>query len=79
MPQKTMKYYKIDRKSYHICLNKANNKVIIASTKTDVAKYIGISTDTLNRRLGNKGEYSDEEWSVWCNVVPKKARMGYAL
>jgi hypothetical protein len=74
-----MKYYRINRKSYHICLNKEENKVFIVSTKTDIANIIGISTDTLNRRLWHSLIYNDDKWSVWCDVEPKKARTGYAL
>lgn len=66
-------------KQHYIGLNKATNKIILAGSKVEIAKFIGISTDTLNRRLDNKSEYSDEEWSVWCNIVCKTIKRGYRL
>ena len=66
-------------KTYYIALNKANNSVILSTVKTHIAKFIGVSTDTLNRKLNNQEKYTCEEYSVWCNIKAKVCKRGFGL
>jgi hypothetical protein len=74
-----MKYYKKDDKTCHIGVNKTNNTVILATSKAAIAKFIGISVDTLNRKLANTPSYADDKYSVWCNVRIRRIKRGFAL
>lgn len=74
-----MKHYKEDTKLYYICIKKENNSVLLTTTKTSVAKFIGISVDTLNRRLNKTPSYTNEKYSVWCNVSIQRCKKGFGL
>lgn len=66
-------------KTYYIGLNKADNSIILASSKVEIAKFMKISVDTLNRRIGNSSGYNDNEWGIWCDVKCKTIKRGYKL
>ena len=73
------KHMKKPSKTYYIALNKAKNTIILSTVKTHIAKFIGISTDTLNRKLNNQMEYTCEEYNIWCNVKAKVCKRGWGI
>lgn len=79
MDTNTAKHMKKRIKTYYIGLNKATNEAIIATSKTEIAKFLCISVDTLDRRLNKSDVYIGDKWSVWCNLDIKYRKTGFAL
>jgi hypothetical protein len=64
-------------KTYYIGLNLTNNEVIIATTKTNVAKFLKISVDTLDRKLKTTPYYIGDKYSIWSGIEITYAMMGW--
>lgn len=65
--------------TYYIALNKANNSVILAITKTDVARFLDISAKTVTRKIDNCALYDDKHCTIWKDISAVKVRRGFAL
>ena len=48
-----------------VALNKENNKLIVATTKSEISRWIGISVDTIRRHLDNTSIYDTEYYTIW--------------
>lgn len=68
---------KLRDKLFYIGLNKASNKVIISSTKTGIAEFLGISTKTILRHLGNTVYCTTDGYTIWKNIHIKELKRGW--
>ena len=66
-------------KTYYIGLIKANNTIKISITKTGIAQFLGISTDTIGRHMGKLLKYDTEEYTVWRKISIEKLKRGFAF
>jgi len=66
------------KKTYYIGLNESKN-INICLTKTALAQFLGISVDTIRRRLNNQSSYHCDEYSIWSGVTIPKLKRGFAI
>ena len=69
----------INNKDYYIGVDKANNNADIFSTKTGVAEYLGISTQTIRRHLKNNSFINNSNYSIYISNGIKRCRKGFAI
>jgi hypothetical protein len=67
------------RKLYYIALNKSNNSIVIRVTKRAIGDFLGISVDTIRRRLDHKLSYHCDEYSIWCNISIPILKRGFYI
>ena len=66
-------------KTYYIGLNKANNGIVIALTKAEIARFLGISVYIVTKYMRNSSVYDNNMYTIWRNISVKKVKRGYAL
>ena len=66
-------------KTYYIGLNKANNGIVIALTKAEIARYLGISVYIVTKYMRNSSVYDNNMYTIWRNISVKKVKRGFAL
>jgi len=59
---------KKNEQTYIVINNKINNVVIIATSKTQTGRIVGLSYDTIKRHLENSLVYDTTEFTIWTNV-----------
>jgi len=66
-------------KTYYIGLNKANNGIVIALTKAEIARFLDISVYIVTKYMRNSSVYDNNMYTIWRNISVKKVKRGYAL
>jgi hypothetical protein len=66
-------------KSYYIGMYKENNEIGIFTVKTQLARFLNISDDTVSRRLSKSNTYENDRYIIWRDVYITKAKMGKAI
>ena len=77
--QKDMKTVKKRVKTYYILLEKDENRVYIATTKSCLIDKMNVSVDTVRRNMSKEGVYNNDLFTLWSNVPIKYKRTGFAL
>lgn len=67
------------KKVYYVALRKSDNILIIRVTKREIADFLNISIDTVNRRLNHENMFSCDEYSIWCNIHIPVLKRGFYL
>ena len=67
------------KKIYYVALNRSSNEVVVVPTKAAVCEFLGISVDTLRRRIKDKSAYHCEEYSVWSGVTIPAIQRGFRI
>ena len=70
-------YGRNNKQKHYIALNRNNNSAVIRLTRTAVCEFLGISMDTLRRRMKDNSAYHCEEYSVWCNCTIPLIKRGF--
>lgn len=63
---------KRQQKGYFVALNKENNTVKIATTKTAIADFLNIHYITVYRHLSKTSIYNCNEYTIWKNIPIQK-------
>ena len=61
-------------KSYFIALKKSNNDIILSTSKTEIALFIGVCETTIRRWLSKSSPYITDEYIIWEDIHVKKIR-----
>ena len=61
-------------KGYYVALNKENNAVKIATTKTAIADFLNIHYITVYRHLSKTPIYNCNEYTIWKNIPIQKIK-----
>lgn len=64
-------------KKYYVCTVKADNSIIICSTKAQIARFIGVSVYKLGKLIGEKDVIDDEFVTLWRQVKITRAKKGF--
>lgn len=71
MRKKVVKYY-------YVGVNKANNSIIICSTKAELGRFVGLSSYKLSQLIGNTKVADTELYTLWSRVVITKINRGFS-
>ena len=61
-------------KVYFIALKKSNNDVLLSTSKTKIASFLGVCETTIRRWLNKSSPYITDEFIIWENISVKKIR-----
>jgi hypothetical protein len=70
MKKKAVKYY-------YVGVNKANNSVIVCSTKAELGRFIGISVFKLSKMMDNITIVDTELFTLWSRIRITKVNRGW--
>lgn len=74
---KMTEYGRNEKQKHYILLLRKDNRIVLSLTKTEICEVLGISVDTLRRRLDHHSSYHCDEYSVWCNVMLPLVKRGF--
>lgn len=74
---KMTEYGRNEKQKHYILLLRKDNRIVLRLTKTEICEVLGISVDTLRRRLDHHSSYHCDEYSVWCNVMLPLVKRGF--